>query len=81
MTLRVEGVAQGLAVDGQRFILLRVDVVPALQGAVEMGGFDADQGCHYRLGKAGSSKLAVPIRFHMRISCANTPGSEDFAAG
>ena len=43
MTLRVEGVAHGLAVDRQRLILPRVDFVPALQGAVQMGGGDADQ--------------------------------------
>src|SRR5271166_2022915 len=43
VTLRVEGIAQGLAVNRQRLILPRVDFVPALQGAVQMSGGDADQ--------------------------------------
>src|SRR5271169_1009045 len=41
--LVIEGVAQGLAVDGETLILPGVDFVPASQGAVQMGGGDADQ--------------------------------------
>ncbi len=43
MTLLVEGVAHGLAVDSQRLILPRVGFVPAPEGAVQMRGGDADQ--------------------------------------
>src|SRR5664279_3271113 len=43
MTLCVEGVAHRLAIDGEALILARVDFVPALQGAVQRGGGDADQ--------------------------------------
>jgi hypothetical protein len=43
VTLLVEGMAQGLAVNRQGLILPGVDFVPALQGAVQMGGFDANQ--------------------------------------
>jgi hypothetical protein len=43
MAFLIEGVAQGLAVDGQTFILPGVDFVPASQGAVQMRGGDADQ--------------------------------------
>ena len=43
VTLLVEGMAQGLAVNRQGLILPGVDFVPALQGAVQMGGGDADQ--------------------------------------
>ncbi len=39
----IEGVAHGLAVDGEAFILPGVGFVPALQGAVQVRGFDADQ--------------------------------------
>ena len=39
----VDGVAQGLAVDGQDLVIGAVGVVPALQGAVELGGVDAHQ--------------------------------------
>src|SRR5205823_4481444 len=43
VTLLIEGVAHGLAIDGQTFILARVEFVPAAQGAVQMRGVDADQ--------------------------------------
>jgi len=36
-----DGVAQGLAVDGQRLVAGAVGLVPALQGAVELAGVDA----------------------------------------
>ena len=39
----VDGVAQGLAIDGQDLVVGAVGVVPALQGAVELGGVDAHQ--------------------------------------
>ena len=43
MTLIVEGIAQGLAVDRQRLILPRLDWVPRSQGAVQRRGGDADE--------------------------------------
>jgi len=43
MALVVDGVAHGLAVDGQAFILLGVDRVPALQSPVELGRVDPDE--------------------------------------
>ena len=36
-----DGVAQRLAVDGQRFVVGAMGGVPSLQGAVELGGVDA----------------------------------------
>lgn len=39
----VDGVAQGLAVDGQDLVVGAVGIVPALQGAVELGGVDAHE--------------------------------------
>ena len=39
----IAGVAHGLAVDGEAFVLPGVGFVPALQGAVQGGGFDANQ--------------------------------------
>ena len=36
LTLLVQGVAHGLAVDGQTFVLSGVGFVPAVQGAVQM---------------------------------------------
>lgn len=43
MAFGIEGVAHRLAVDGEALILARVDFVPAPQGAVQVGGLDADQ--------------------------------------
>jgi len=43
VTLVVERIAQGLAVDSQTFIFPGVDFVPASQGAVQLCGHDADQ--------------------------------------
>jgi len=39
----IDGVAHGLAVQGEAFVVLPVGAVPALQCAVEMGGIDADE--------------------------------------
>ena len=41
--LLVDGVAHGLAVDGQAFIFLGVSCVPALQSPVELGRVDPDE--------------------------------------
>lgn len=43
IALIVNGVFHGFSVDGQAFILLSIDVVPALQGMVEMNRIDANQ--------------------------------------
>jgi len=41
--LIIEGIAHRLAIDGETLIFAGVGLVPALQGAVQMGGIDADQ--------------------------------------
>jgi len=43
MPLLIDGVAHGLTVDGETFILLPIDFIPALQGAVQIDGIDADK--------------------------------------
>ena len=43
MSLVIDGVAHSLAVDGQTFILLGIDLVPLVQGSVQMDGIDPDQ--------------------------------------
>ena len=43
LALFVDGVAQRLAVDGERLVVPAVLLVPALQRAVELFGVDADQ--------------------------------------
>src|SRR5437016_8752764 len=43
LTLLIQGVAHGLAVDGQTLISRAIDFVPALQGLVQLRGRDADQ--------------------------------------
>ena len=42
-TLLVDGIAQRLAVDGQRLVVPAVMVVPALQRSIELRGVDADK--------------------------------------
>ena len=43
ISLIIEGVAHGLAVDGQAFVLPTKSLVPTLQRPVEILGIDADQ--------------------------------------
>ena len=43
IALIVNGVAHGFSIDGQSFILLTIDLVPALQCMVEMHGIHANQ--------------------------------------
>jgi len=43
IALIVDSVFHGFSVDGQALILLSIDVVPALQGMVEMNRIDANQ--------------------------------------
>ena len=43
MTLIIDGVAHGLAVYGETLVLPSINLVPALQGAVQMLGIDADK--------------------------------------
>ena len=59
VTLRVEGIAQGLAVDRQCLVLLRVDFVPALQGAVQVRGVNADQ--HVADDRLAGHDVAAPL--------------------
>src|SRR5205807_6407362 len=42
LALLIQGVAHGLAVDGQTLIPCAIAFVPALQGAIQIGGRDAD---------------------------------------
>lgn len=39
----IDGVFHGLAVNGQAFVLLTMELVPALQGAIKVFGIDADE--------------------------------------
>lgn len=39
----IDGVAHGLAVNGQAFVLLAIDLVPTLQGAIDVFGINADE--------------------------------------
>ena len=43
IALIVDGVAHGFPVNGQRFVVLTIGLVPALQGTVKMHRVDADQ--------------------------------------
>ena len=43
VTLRVEGIAHGFAVEGQTFVFPGVGLIPAAQGAVQVRRVDADQ--------------------------------------
>ena len=43
MTLLIEGIAHGLAVDGETFILCAIHFVPAPKSAVQMCRIDTDQ--------------------------------------
>ena len=43
IALIVDGVAHGFSIHGQRFVLLSIGLVPALQCTVEMHGVHADQ--------------------------------------
>jgi hypothetical protein len=43
MPLIIDGVAHGFAVYGKSFVLLSIELIPPLQGAVQMGGIDTDQ--------------------------------------
>lgn len=43
IALFIDGVAHGFAVNGQAFVLLAIALVPALQGAIEVVGIDADK--------------------------------------
>ena len=60
----VDGVAQRLAVDGERLVVPAVLLVPALQRAVELFGGDADQeGTDGGLARGG---LRTPLRSRTR---------------
>ncbi len=43
MSLIIDGVAHGFAVNGKTFVLLSVGFVPTLQGSVQLCGIDANQ--------------------------------------
>jgi Na+-transporting NADH:ubiquinone oxidoreductase subunit NqrD len=43
IALIVDGVAHGFPVNGQRFVVLTIGLVPALQGTVKMHRVDANQ--------------------------------------
>ena len=43
IALIVDGVAHGFPVNGQRFVVLSIDLVPALQSTVKMHRVNADQ--------------------------------------
>ena len=43
ISLFIDGVAHGFAVNGEAFVLFPIELVPALQGAVEVKGIDADK--------------------------------------
>ena len=43
IALIVNGVTHGFSINGQRFVVLTIGLVPALQCTVEMHGVDADQ--------------------------------------
>jgi len=43
IALFINGVAHGLAVNGQAFVLLAIALVPSLQDAIEVFGIDADK--------------------------------------
>ena len=43
IALIIDGVTHGLAVKGKTFIVLRMGLVPSLQGSVQMHGIDTDQ--------------------------------------
>lgn len=41
--LFIDSIAQGFAINCETFVLLPIDLVPALQGAVDVNGIDADK--------------------------------------
>ena len=43
IALIVDGVTHGFSINGQRFVVLTIGLVPALQGTVKMHGVHADQ--------------------------------------
>ena len=43
ISLIVDGVAHGFSINGQRFVVLSIGLIPALQGTVQMHGVHADQ--------------------------------------
>jgi len=43
MPLRIDGVAHGLTVYGETFVLIPIGFIPPLQGAVQIDGIDADK--------------------------------------
>ena len=43
IALIVNGVTHGFSINGQRFVVLTIGLVPALECTVEMHGVDADQ--------------------------------------
>ena len=53
----IDGIAHGLAVDGEAFVGLAVDGIPALQGAVEVLGVDADE--HIANDRFAGDRIAV----------------------
>jgi len=57
VAVRVDGIAHGLAVDGEAFVGLAVDGIPALQGAVEVLGVDADE--HIANDRFAGDRIAV----------------------
>ena len=43
IALLIDSIAQGFAINCETFVLLPIDLVPALQGAVDVNGIDADK--------------------------------------
>ena len=58
LTVLIDGVTHGLAIDGEAFILPGVDPVPALKRPVEMVRFDTDEDIADE-GLAGNNTAAV----------------------
>ena len=63
MPLRIDGVAHGFTVYGETFILLPIDVIPPLQGAVKIYGIDADED----ISKDGEARNQVATLFAAAI--------------
>ena len=58
MPLRVEGVAHRLAVDGEAFVLLAIERIPALQGLFEVKGIRPQARERFRCrGKGGRYRV------------------------
>ena len=68
IALIVNGVSHGFSINGQRFVVLTVGLVPALEGTVEMPGIHANE----HITDAGEARYAVAL---VLVSAAETlPG-------